>query len=115
MTYIMQLHEAPFAAVKSGAKTIELRLNDEKRRRIKIGEFITFLSREDSAQSLTVKVTALHPFASFQELYQALPLDKCGYSEEEISTASPEDMNIYYTAEEMERYGVVGIEFELLT
>ena len=115
MTYSMQLHDAPFAEVKRGAKTIELRLNDEKRRRIQIGECITFLSRADSSQSLTVRVTALHPFPSFRELYQALPLIQCGYSEQELSTASYEDMNIYYTAEEIERYGVVGIEFELLT
>lgn len=42
MTHSMQLNPAPFEKIKSGAKTIELRLNDEKRRRIKTGDKIEF-------------------------------------------------------------------------
>ena len=35
-------------------------------------------------------------FASFDELYAALPLHKCGYTEEEKKTASPRDMDAYF-------------------
>ncbi|MBQ7336274.1 MAG: ASCH domain-containing protein [Clostridia bacterium] len=114
MTYIMQLHKEPFELVKNGYKTVELRLNDEKRRRIVPGDCITFLNRSDSSESLTVRVVALHSFESFESLYQTLPLEKCGYLPDEIATASAHDMDIYYTAEEQERYGAVGIEFELI-
>ena len=34
----MRLHNSPFNLIKSGTKTIELRLNDEKRSLIKVGE-----------------------------------------------------------------------------
>ena len=115
MTYIMQLHQEPFEKVKNGTKTIELRLNDEKRRRIRVGDCITFLNRADSAESLTARVTALYPFNSFEELYRTLPLDRCGYGESEIATASASDMDIYYTREEQERYGAVGIEIEVIS
>ena len=39
-----------------------------------------------------------------------MPLEKCGYLPDEIATASPEDMNIYYSVERQAQYGVVGIE-----
>ena len=39
----MNLHKAPFQMIKSGAKTIELRLYDEKRKKIKAGDIIEFL------------------------------------------------------------------------
>ncbi|MBQ1852397.1 MAG: ASCH domain-containing protein, partial [Lachnospiraceae bacterium] len=38
----MQLQPEPFDLIKSGAKTIELRLYDEKRRKIRIGDEIVF-------------------------------------------------------------------------
>ena len=38
----MKLHPAPFEMIKSGKKTIELRLYDEKRRKIKVGDEIIF-------------------------------------------------------------------------
>ena len=110
----MQLHQEPFEMVKNGTKTIELRLNDEKRRRIRIGDCITFLNRADSAESLTARVTALYPFDSFEELYRTLPLDKCGYDVESMEEAAASDMDVYYTREEQERYGAVGIEIEVL-
>lgn len=106
----MKLYEEPFEKIKSGEKTIELRLYDEKRRKIKVGESICFKSKTDK---LTATVKALHIFKDFEELYAALPLDKCGYAPNEISTASPEDMLEYYSKEQIEKYGVVGIEIEI--
>ena len=115
MTYIMQLHEDPFLMVKEGTKTIELRLNDEKRRRIRVGDCITFLNRENSAQTLTARVVARYPCADFEELYANLPLEKCGYTAENVASASARDMDVYYTVEEQKKYGAVGIEIEVIT
>ena len=42
MLHEMKLNENPFERMKNGPKTIEFRLNDEKRKKIKIGEKITF-------------------------------------------------------------------------
>ncbi|MBQ7089027.1 MAG: DUF3850 domain-containing protein [Clostridia bacterium] len=110
MTHQLKLHSRPFAMIASGNKTIELRLYDEKRSQIQVGDTLVFTHSNDSAQTLTAKVTALHRFPDFAALYAALPLDKCGYLPEELSTASPEDMNVYYPIEKQARYGVVGIE-----
>lgn len=105
----MNLHPAPFALIKSGQKTIELRLNDEKRRRIRVGDRLLFTNTV-SGEALRCTVTALHRFDSFEELYRALPLLQCGYTEDDIASADPRDMDVYYTKEQQRQYGVLGIE-----
>lgn len=114
MTHILNLNPQPFALIADGRKTIELRLWDEKRSQIQIGDTLVFIHTEDAAKTLTAKVMALHRFSDFSALYAALPLDKCGYLPEEMAAASPADMNIYYSAERQAQYGVVGIEITLI-
>ena len=109
----MKLHDQPFRMIADGRKTIELRLYDEKRQRIREGDTIVFSRSRESEQQICAKVIRLHRFGSFAELYRVLPLEKCGYLPEEIASASPADMEAYYTAEEQARCGVVGIELEL--
>ena len=112
MKHRMSLHKAPFQMIKSGAKTIELRLYDEKRKKIKAGDMIEFSQADDSSQTLIVQVMDLHVFPSFEELYKELPLLKCGYAEQDIDTASPDDMDAYYSKDDQQKYGVVGIEIK---
>jgi len=107
----MKLNNVPFETIKNGTKTIELRLYDEKRRKIKIGDTICFKGKASTIKAI---VKALHIFRNFDELYAALPLDKCGYTADELATASPEDMPEYYTKDQIEKYGVVGIEIEVI-
>ena len=111
MTHKMKLNEEPFEKIKNGSKTIELRLYDEKRRKIKVGDMIRFMSK---TEKLTATVKSVHIFKNFEELYAILPFDKCGYSSDELPTASPDDMLEYYTKEQIEKYGVVGIEIEVV-
>ncbi len=113
MTHQMNLNPAPFAAMKRGQKTVELRLYDEKRRQIKVGDCITFTNTE-TGDRLTAAVVALHLFDSFAALYRTLPLLKCGYTESDIATADPRDMEQYYAPEKQKQYGVVGIEIALI-
>lgn len=110
----MRLAPVPFGMIERGEKTVELRLNDEKRRKIRIGDVIRFESTADKEDVIYAAVRALYPFPSFDELYRALPLEKCGYTHESLPCASPRDMDAYYKAEEQKRYGVLGIEIALL-
>lgn len=111
MKHTMDLAPAPFAMMESGQKTIELRLNDEKRQKIKIGDEIEFVNTKSGA-TLRREVAALYHFKNFEELYRSLPLILCGYTEETLPNASPRDMDIYYSPERQKRYGVVGIELK---
>lgn len=114
MRHIMNLYESPFRKIESGIKTIELRLYDEKRRAVKIGDEIEFHSLSDPSRTLVCRVIALHLFDSFDALYSSLPLTKCGYTEENVGSADPSDMEEYYTVERQKECGVVGIEIELI-
>lgn len=109
----MKLHAAPFEKIKDGTKTIELRLLDEKRKKIKEGDVIAFTNTADGERMHTI-VRKLHRFHSFEELYAALPLLQCGYTAENIDAAHPSDMEQYYSVEEQKKCGVVGIELFLL-
>ena len=113
MMHSMKLHSKPYELIKSGVKTIELRLNDEKRKAIKIGDEIEFVNSVHADLSLRCIVVGLHRFSSFEELYSRLPLLKCGYTESDILLAKPSDMDLYYSKAEQDIYGVVGIEVEL--
>ena len=112
MKHYMKLKSYPFEMIKSGKKTIELRLFDEKRQGICLGDEIEFTNIVTN-EVITAEVKALHRFDSFKDLYEGLPLIKCGYTEENVSAASYTDMNEYYPACEQEKYGVVGIELSL--
>lgn len=114
MIHTLNLSPQPFAMIENGSKTIELRLWDEKRSQIRVGDTLRFVHTDDSARTLTARVTALHRFPNFAALYAALPLEKCGYLPAEVATASPADMNVYYSTEKQAAYGVVGIEIVLM-
>lgn len=111
MKYYMHLKENPFLKIWEGKKTIELRLYDEKRRKIKVGDLIEFENESNPRQKITANVIAIHTFESFMQLYAELPLEKCGYAPNEVNQASASDMDAYYAPEEQKKYGVVGIEF----
>lgn len=112
MEHNMNLHPGPYAMIATGQKTIELRLYDEKRQKIRVGDSILFTNTETGEQIRTT-VAQIHRFGSFAELYQALPLLQCGYTPENVDKASPADMNSYYSPEQQAQYGVLGIELQL--
>ena len=107
--HTMNLVPSAFRKIASGTKTIELRLNDPKRQAIAVGDHIVFHNTETD-ERLEVVVKARHEFATFEELYAVLPLSKCGYAKNELSTAHPSDMHAYYTDEQIALHSVVGIE-----
>ena len=114
MVHYLNLNPGPFELIKNGIKTIELRLYDERRQGIAIGDTLVFTHTEDATSKLTCRVKELYLFESFAKLYKSLPLEKCGYLPHEIANASPNDMNVYYSPEKQAMYGVVGIEIELI-
>lgn len=111
MKHEMRLHDAPFKLIQAGTKTIELRLYDDKRQQIQVGDEIEFTSRATGEKQLT-KVIAMHIYSSFADLYRDYDKVSLGYGKDE--EAKPEDMEQYYSKEEQEKYGVVGIEIQII-
>lgn len=110
----MHLDPGPYSLIEKRKKTIELRLYDEKRRRMRIGDVIRFESTQDETDVLYAEITDLYVFPSFAELYRNLPLRACGYTEENIASASPDDMERYWPKQLQEHYGVLGIRIAVL-
>ncbi|MBE6529737.1 MAG: ASCH domain-containing protein [Ruminococcaceae bacterium] len=111
MTHQMNLAHEPFEKIKSGTKTIEMRLFDEKRAAIRPGDIIVFTDLE-TKQALSCAVRQLYRYPDFAELYRYHDPVSIGYNANE--TPHPDDMLSYYTKEQIAKYGVVGIEIQHL-
>ena len=109
ITY-MNLRQTPFDSIASGNKTIEVRLWDEKRQNLQVGDTLAFTCGNKVA---VCKVKDLLLFPTFKDLYNNVDLLQCGYDQESVKNASHKDMEEYYTIEEQQQYGVVGIQIEL--
>ena len=109
MFHYMNLVPSAFKKIEDGRKTIELRLNDEKRQRINVEDTVVF-NCSSTKDIITAQISGLHKFSNFKELYNALPLEKCGYTVAELDTAHYTDMEQYYTKEQIEKYSALGIE-----
>lgn len=108
MTHKMKLVDFAFNAIKAGTKDIEIRLNDEKRRLINVGDKIEF-TNVDSGDTIMVDVIKLHHFDNFNDLFDAFPNRRFGFK----NTDDASIMNNFYTKEEEKEYGVLGIEISL--
>ena len=112
LTHSMKLDSAPFEMIKSGQKTIELRLFDNKRKKLCEGDKIIF-TNPITGETLKTTIIKLHIFDNFETLYSKLPLTKCGYTQENVINASPNDMERYYSKDKQKEFGVVGIEVKI--
>ena len=111
MVHEMKLNPGPYEAISSGKKTIEMRLYDEKRKKIHVGDIIEFKNIE-TAEKLKVEVIAIHVAPSFEAIYNMFDKVSLGYMEHEIALYT--DMEQYYLTTEIEKYGAVGIEIKLI-
>lgn len=109
MLFRMRLYHEPFAKIKAGTKTIEMRLNDEKRSQVQAGDEIEFTDLSDG-EKLVCTVKNVYKYPSFHELYQHHSKESIGYDDGE--NAEPADMLEIYSEENIRKYGVVGIEVE---
>lgn len=111
MIHQMRLMHHPFEKIRAGTKTVEMRLYDEKRAAVRVGDTIRF-EDTDSGERMDCVVLALHRYATFTELYAHHDKVSLGYDADQ--PACPEDMLACYPAEKIERYGVVGIELKTI-
>jgi len=111
-TIEMHLQAPIYQFIKSGTKRIELRLLDEKRKTIKLGDEIVFISRGDGDKT-RAKVVGLLYYRTFPELVAdysiEILMDKSTTKEELLG-----ELNKFYPKDEQENLGVVGIRFELV-
>ena len=108
-TIKMGLGQLPFEAIESGSKTIEVRLNDEKRQQIAVGDIIEFAKEPERKEILRVKVVELLPFPTFEKLYSSFGPK---YFRNKTLAKFLKSIFSIYTSEQENKYGVLGIKFE---
>ena len=110
MIHEMRLDPKPFELIKSGKKTVELRLYDEKRQRLNKGDDIIFINNADEIEKIAVTVKDLHIYTSFSELFTVIDPELCGYAQGTTVETAVIEMRKYYSEELESSYGVIGIK-----
>ena len=100
-----------FDIIKNGTKDVEIRLNDEKRQKLHIGDKLVFLKRPELKEKIEAYVVGLDYYKDFNEVIDAYSMErifKAGTSKEELEKIYKR----FYSDEETEKYGVVAICFK---
>ncbi|WP_245823517.1 ASCH domain-containing protein [Metabacillus halosaccharovorans] len=74
----MGLYGEYFKVIKEGKKKVEVRLNDEKRRKIKVGDTIEFVKFPDQNETMKVQVTELRKYDMFEAMYMDIAFQEFG-------------------------------------
>lgn len=115
LVHEMHLADESFDMVISGKKSIEIRLNDEKRRGISDGDIIIFFRESNITDMCAATVVSARHYNSFLDLF-------CAERERLVDTGcanmtaeqAAQSMYKYYLSEQEERDGVLAIEIKLL-
>ncbi len=111
MVHQMGLYGEYFQAIKDGKKKVEVRLNDEKRRKIKVGDSIEFIKTPQKDEILKVKVINLRSYGDFETMYNDIPFkyfDCEGWTMKEMIDGTYE----IYTPEQEKEWGTLAITIE---
>lgn len=113
MKYKMTLYEAPFNSIKSGRKTVEVRLNDDKRRQLKVGDSIEFTKEASTLERLTVEIVALTVYPSFKAMYTHVPAQAFNTEGLTLADMLAQTYDIY-TPEQESQWGTLAITIKLI-
>lgn len=113
MEHKIKLQPQYYNYILYGTKRIEIRLYDEKRQQIKIGDTIIFLKEPDLNESFKAKVTGLLRYNLFEDMFKdfdtSILSDKSMTKKDLINV-----LEQFYTKEKQKQYGVLGIRIELI-
>ncbi|BAN75520.1 MULTISPECIES: ASCH domain-containing protein [Lacticaseibacillus] len=107
----MGLMHDQFELVREGSKTIEIRLNDQKRQQLRVGDPIVF---EDltTQQRLSKQVAKLEKFVSFVQLYDHYQGIVVGSAPTDSVAKMVSDTYRIYSKQQEAEHGVLAIHLE---
>lgn len=106
--HFMNLKDSPFNKIKNDNKIYEIRLNDEKRQRLNIGDIIEF---KNGNKSLNTKIIDLQKYKNISEMKQTIDNNSLGLKENENIQ---DILKIFYTEEKIKKYGILAIKIKLI-
>ena len=111
MLHKMKLRQYFFDKIKSSEKIYEIRLYDEKRKLISVGDEILFSGQEIQKETLLTEVVELKCFRTFEEMCKTIALAEIG-----LNGTIEDAVSVYrqfYSIEEEKQYGVIAIKIKL--
>ena len=111
MEMIIHLDADVFETVDKGFKNVEGRVNDEKRRKLSIGDKLIFLKRPDEVEKVEAIVEDLIYYKDFNEMIKDYSMKEI-YLEDYSKDYYIDLIKRFYTDEEINKYGVVAIKFK---
>lgn len=107
----MKLATEPYNKIASGKKVIESRLFDEKRQQIAIGDKIVFSENDKPENTVATEVKGLLRYQTFKELFADHEPSLFG---EESRVFLLNQIKQFYSDDDEQKYGVVGVRLQLL-
>lgn len=109
----MKLQPDFYNYMLNGTKRIEIRLNGEKRKYIKVGDKIKFYKEPNLEEYFLTEVVEILKFNDFREMIDNLKIEELA---DEILTKDEllSTLEKYYTKEQQEKYGTLGIRIKLI-
>ena len=109
----MKLLPEYFEKILEGRKTVEMRLFDEKRRKIKVGDIIEFSSADTPERKLLCRVSDLKLFESFLALAEHYTAAELGFDSSLTARDIADFMNKIYCECQVLRTSALAIEIRL--
>ena len=110
MLHTLKLQPFSFDKIKDGSKTIEVRLFDDKRREIKLGDTIEFRREPEQIETVQAEVIGLLNYKTFSDLAEDFPTID-GDAHKNILL---DRIYSFYTKEQEAEHSVVGIKIRLI-
>lgn len=101
-----------FLIIKDGKKDIEIRLYDEKRKKLNVGDKIIFYKRPEEKEYIKAIVTKLEKYNTFLDVVDNIDMERI-YIENIIREDYLKLMRRFYSEEEENKYGVLAIYFKV--
>lgn len=119
----MHLSDDMFCALKSGSKTIEIRLFDNKRKQIDYGDYIKFIKSSDDSQFVIRKVADIGLAVTFEKMFELIMNNKSkrktdytpvslGFSRDTKLQDFVDEMHKYYKKEQENEFNVIALYLE---
>ena len=111
--HTLNLYSIYFDLIKSGKKTLEGRLNDEKRKNFGIGDKITFYKAPEKIEKVEAIILDKYIFNNFDEMANTLDKKLLGFEDK----SKQEMIDVYrniYSPEDENKFGVVVFKIKVI-
>lgn len=123
--FVMHLADDMFEKVKAGTKTVEMRLFDDKRKLVDVGDYIEFRKLSDENERVLRRVAYLYPYESFKDAFENVyhekkkRIDALRFTPEQLGAPENSDLKSlidgmykYYSKAQEKEHGVIAFTLE---